>query len=273
MSDCTYFGRRSISPIARSRTRLSISSSASSCRYRASKAINAWTLWTGASLLVASGLLSFAFQWRSVAKSFQALAGLFGKKTEENRDPLADIECPPSWFPLGFLVLGPVVVGLMAYLFQIPWWAGVIALPLAVVMGVIASRVTGETDTTPTKALGPVTQLLYGGLLPGNLTANIMSANATGGVGLHSADLLTDLKSGWLLGANPRQQFVAQLFGVVAGAAVVETTVWFVALVAMVVGCTKHNVRSGNRSEESNRGEGKREHRTSVGQYAGKMKR
>jgi uncharacterized oligopeptide transporter (OPT) family protein len=48
-----------------------------------------------------------------------------------------------------------------------------------------------------------------------------MAANATGGVGLHSADLLTDLKSGWLLGANPRQQFFAQLFGVVAGALVV----------------------------------------------------
>ncbi|MET0404578.1 MAG: OPT family oligopeptide transporter, partial [Cystobacter sp.] len=186
------------------------------------KAINGWALWTGASVLVASGLLSFAFQWRSVAKSFKALAGLFGKKKEgAEEDPLADIECPPSWFPLGFMVLGPVVVGLMAYLFQVPWWAGVIALPLSVVMGVIASRVTGETDTTPTKALGPVTQLLYGALLPGNLTANVMSANATGGVGLHSADLLTDLKSGWLLGANPRQQFIAQLFGVVAGAAVV----------------------------------------------------
>lgn len=185
------------------------------------KAINTWALWTGASVLVSSGLLSFAFQWRSVAKSFKALAGLFGKKVEEEKDPLADIECPPTWFPLGFLVLGPVVVALLAYLFQVPWWAGVIALPLSVVMGVIASRVTGETDTTPTKALGPVTQLIYGGLLPGNLTANVMSANATGGVGLHSADLLTDLKSGWLLGANPRQQFFAQLFGVVAGAAVV----------------------------------------------------
>ncbi|WNG45603.1 OPT family oligopeptide transporter [Archangium minus] len=185
------------------------------------KAINTWALWTGASVLVSSGLLSFAFQWRSVAKSFKALSGLFGKKAEEEKDPLADIECPPTWFPLGFLVLGPVVVALLAYLFQVPWWAGVIALPLSVVMGVIASRVTGETDTTPTKALGPVTQLIYGGLLPGNLTANVMSANATGGVGLHSADLLTDLKSGWLLGANPRQQFFAQLFGVVAGAAVV----------------------------------------------------
>jgi uncharacterized oligopeptide transporter (OPT) family protein len=185
------------------------------------KAINGWALWTGASVLVSSGLLSFAFQWRSVARSFKALSGLFGKNAEEEKDPLAEVECPPTWFPLGFLVLGPVVVGLMAYLFQIPWWAGVLALPLSVVMGVIAARVTGETDTTPTKALGPVTQLLYGAILPGNLAANVMSANATGGVGLHSADLLTNLKTGWLLGANPRKQFIAQLFGVVAGAAVV----------------------------------------------------
>jgi OPT family oligopeptide transporter len=185
------------------------------------KSINAWALWTGAALLVSSGLLSFAFQWRSVARSFKALSGLFGKKAGEEQDPIASVEVPPTWFPLGFLVLGPVVVALMAYLFQIPWWAGVLALPLAVVMGVIAARVTGETDTTPTKALGPVTQLIYGGLLPNNIPANVMSANATGGVGLHAADLLTDLKSGWLLGARPRQQLFSQLFGVVAGAAVV----------------------------------------------------
>jgi len=187
------------------------------------RSINGWMVWTGSALLVSSGLLSFAFQWRSVARSFKSLSSLFtGKRTkEEELDPLAGIECPPAWFPLGFAILGPVAVFLMAYLFQIPWWAGVLALPLAVVMGVIASRVTGETDTTPTKALGPVTQLIFGGLAPGNIPANVMSANATGGVGLHAADLLTDLKSGWLLGANPRQQFVAQLFGVVAGAVVV----------------------------------------------------
>jgi uncharacterized oligopeptide transporter (OPT) family protein len=183
--------------------------------------INTWMLWTGAALLVSSGLLSFAFQWRSVVNSFKGLSGIFGKKVDTTRDPLAGIECPPTWFPLGFAILGPIAVVLMAYLFHIPWWAGVLALPLAVVMGFIASRVTGETDTTPTKALGPVTQLIYGGLAPGNVSANVMSANATGGVGLHSADLLTDLKSGWLLGANPRQQFLGQLFGVVAGAAIV----------------------------------------------------
>jgi uncharacterized oligopeptide transporter (OPT) family protein len=45
-----------------------------------------------------------------------------------------------------------------------------------------------------------------------------MAANVTGGIGLHAADLLTTLKTGWLLGAKPRHQLYAQLFGVVVGA-------------------------------------------------------
>ncbi|NUO53374.1 MAG: OPT/YSL family transporter [Polyangiaceae bacterium] len=180
------------------------------------------TLWPAAALMLAHGLTAFSFQWRSVVKSFSGLAGLFRKQAATGtRDPLEEVECPSWWFPGGFLVLGPVVVFLMWFLFGIPGWAALIALPLSVVMGIVASRVTGETDVTPTKALGPATQLIYGAVLPGNLPANIMGANVTGGVGLHAADLLTDLKSGYLLGANPRQQFIAQLFGVVAGALVV----------------------------------------------------
>lgn len=118
-------------------------------------------------------------------------------------------------------MLSPFVVFLMVWLFQIPLWAALIAVPLAVVMGFVAARVTGETDVTPTKALGPVTQMLYGVMTPGNLSGNIMSANVTGGIGLHAADLLTTLKTGWLLGAKPRHQLYAQLFGVVAGAIVI----------------------------------------------------
>lgn len=185
------------------------------------KAIVAWTLWPGAAVLVSSGLTSFALDWRSVSRSFAGLTSVFGRKKRESEDPLAAVECPDSWFPLGFLLLGPVVVFLMWRLFAIPLWAGLVAVPLAIVMGFVASRVTGETDVTPTKALGPVTQLVYGVITPGNLAGNLMSANVTGGIGLHAADLLTDLKSGYLVGANPRQQFYAQLFGVLAGAAVV----------------------------------------------------
>ncbi len=187
------------------------------------KAIVGWSAWTGAGILVASGLTSFAFQWKSVARAMSGLGELMRRKKETNPedDALAAVECPPSWFPLGFIVLGPVVIALGMYMFQIPWWAGLLALPLSVLMGTVAARVTGETDVTPTKALGPVTQLIFGALLPRQLVPNIMSANVTGGVGLHAADLLTDLKSGYLLGARPRPQFIGQLFGVLAGAVIV----------------------------------------------------
>jgi len=185
------------------------------------KSIVAWTVWPGAALLVASGLTSFALDWRSVLRSFSGLTRLFGKKSAADADPMDAVECPSWWFPAGFIVLGPVVVALMAVMFQIPVWAGCIAVPLAVVMGFVAARVTGDTDVTPTKALGPVTQLVYGAITPGNLSGNIMSANVTGGIGLHAADLLTTLKTGRLLGGSPRVQFFAQLFGVVAGAALI----------------------------------------------------
>ncbi len=182
------------------------------------KPIVSWTVWMGAAVLVSSGLTSFAFQWKSVVKSVTELMKLLRpKKATDVADPLEAIEAPASWFPIGFLIFGPPVVFLGWYAFDIPLWAGAIALPLSVLMGVIAARVTGETDVTPTKALGPVTQLIFAVLLPKALVPNIMSANITGGVGLHAADLLTDLKSGYLLGARPRQQLIAQLFGVVAG--------------------------------------------------------
>ncbi len=191
------------------------------------KSIIAFTLWPGAAMLVASGITSFLFDWRSVLRSFSGLAAIFTKRArDDDGDALKEIEVPPAWFPLGLIILSPIVVFLMAWLFQIPWWAGAVAVPLAVLMGFVAARVTGETDVTPTKALGPVTQLIYGAMTPGNLAGNIMSANVTGGIGLHAADLLTTLKTGWLLGANPRHQLYAQLFGVVAVVVVIVPAFW-----------------------------------------------
>src|SRR5262249_35357443 len=61
---------------------------------------------------------------------------------------------------------------------------------------------------------------------------NLMTANISAGACSHAGDLLTDLKSGYLLGANPRQQFLAQFFGVLAGGFVVVPT--FFALIPSV---------------------------------------
>jgi OPT family oligopeptide transporter len=181
-----------------------------------------WTLWPGAAILVGAGLTSFALDYKSIARSFTGLGAVFdARKRAAPGEGIAAVEAPDWWFPAGLLLLTPAIVALMALMFDIPVWAAIFAVPLAVLMGFVASRVTGETDVTPTKALGPVTQMIYGGLTPGNLTGNIMAANVTGGIGLHAADLLTTLKTGWLLGAKPRHQVYAQLFGVLAGAAII----------------------------------------------------
>ncbi|MFA5506089.1 MAG: OPT family oligopeptide transporter [Vulcanimicrobiota bacterium] len=185
------------------------------------KTIIGWTLWPAAGILVSSGLTAFLLDGKSIVRSFSSLSRIWKSGGSEDKDPLEEVEAPASWFVGGILLLTPIIVFLMSHLFAIPIWAGLVAVPLAIIMGFVAARVTGETDITPTKALGPVTQALYGVMTPGNMSGNIMSANVTGGIGLHAADLLTTLKTGWLLGAKPRIQLYAQLFGVVAGAACV----------------------------------------------------
>ncbi len=181
-----------------------------------------WTLWPGAAILVGAGLTSFALDYKSIGRAFSGLGALFDRsKRNAPQEGIGAVEAPEWWFPAGLALLTPAIVVLMYLMFDIPIWAALIAVPLAVLMGFVASRVTGETDVTPTKALGPVTQMVYGAITPGNLTGNIMSANVTGGIGLHAADLLTTLKTGWLLGAKPRHQLYGQLFGVIAGAAII----------------------------------------------------
>ena len=59
-------------------------------------------------------------------------------------------------------------------------------------------------------------------VLPGDMGVYAHVADTEGNrVGLHAADLLTTIKTGWLLGGNPRAQFYAQLAGVLVGAAVI----------------------------------------------------
>jgi uncharacterized oligopeptide transporter (OPT) family protein len=85
---------------------------------------------------------------------------------------------------------------------------------------VVACRVTGETDVTPSGTLGQLAQLVFGVVMPGNALANTVAASLSSSTAATSADLLTDVKAGSLLGATPRQTFLAQLWGVLVGSAV-----------------------------------------------------
>jgi OPT family oligopeptide transporter len=192
-----------------------------------------WSLWGGAACMVTSGLLSFAFQWRAVGRALSGLTVLFarrgGEKRSAERTEMDKIEVPPSWFAGGGLI-GTIGVVIVAYLaFGMPIWMGVLAVILSFFLALVACRVCGETDTTPVGAMGKVTQLMYGAITPHSMrvsaplqtqSINLMAACITAGVADSSSDLLIDLKSGYVLGANPRKQFLAQFSGIFIGTAV-----------------------------------------------------
>jgi uncharacterized oligopeptide transporter (OPT) family protein len=176
-----------------------------------------WTLWAGTACMVTSGILSVLFEWRSALRAFRGLGDMLVKRSDKKRDELAAIETPGSWFLIG-QIIALIALSLLAHAtFGMPYWQSFIAVLLSFALALVACRVTGETDTTPVGAMGKITQLTFGALSPGNMNVNLMAANITAGAATSSADLLTDLKSGYLLGANPRKQFIAQFAGIFIG--------------------------------------------------------
>ncbi len=184
-------------------------------------------IWCGAPMLVASGLVAFAAQWRTVLRALASLvptkkaaAGPYreaaGEPGGKSVDP-NDVEVPARWFAIGVVIASIGIVVLARIAFDIPLHLGVLAVAMSFVLAIVACRATGESDITPGGPLGKIMQLTYGVLMPQSATANLMTASITSNSSLAAADLLNDLKSGYLLGANPRRQFLAQAMGIGTG--------------------------------------------------------
>jgi uncharacterized oligopeptide transporter (OPT) family protein len=170
-------------------------------------------IWFGVPIMVSGALLQFAMQWRTILRAVQGLRG--GGADADPR--MAATEVPFSWFLGGTAVGGVGVAVLGAMQFDIPVVYGLLAVLLTGGLALVACRATGESDITPIGGMGKLMQLTYGILIPQSTTANLMTASITSNCAGSAADLLSDLKSGYLLGANPRRQFLAQLSGVVSG--------------------------------------------------------
>ncbi|MEY4069434.1 MAG: hypothetical protein RL721_48 [Candidatus Eisenbacteria bacterium] len=201
--------------------------------------ISSWSLWIGVPMMVTSGLLLFVLNWKTIVRAFGTLTSFLRKEPGGAVDPMEAIEVPASWFAIGVAVLGTAIVVLGHYAFGISWWMGIVAVLATFLLVVVAARATGETDVTPVGPISKITQLTFGAIKPGDVTVNLMTANITAGATSHAGDLLTDLKSGYLLGANPRQQFIAQFFGVVAGGLIVVPAFFFLVPSADVLGGEK----------------------------------
>ncbi|MCA9285453.1 MAG: OPT/YSL family transporter [Phycisphaerales bacterium] len=172
----------------------------------------AWLLWPGVTLMVVASLVSFAFSWRSMIRAFTGSGG--GGAVQDAG------EMPKAWFIAGAVVALVLSVILQNALFGILVWAAIVGVLLSFALAIVGSRVSGETNITPVGAMGKVTQLIFGVIVPKSAAANLMAANVTGGAASQCADLMHDFKCGWMLGASPKKQFIAQVAGAFAGSIV-----------------------------------------------------
>ncbi len=166
-----------------------------------------WILWPGVAIMAADALTSLALSWRTILNTF--------KRRSDKGSAAADPDAiPNSWWMGGLAVASLATVIIASLVFDIAPHLSIIAILLSSVLAAIAVRSTGETDINPIGGMGKVTQLVFGGVAPGQVGTNLMAAAIAGAGASQAGDMMQDLKTGHMLGASPRKQFIAQLWGV-----------------------------------------------------------
>ena len=173
--------------------------------------VRGWILWTGVAIMVGDALTNLALSWKTIVNTFRMPKG-----GEDVVDDAPDV-IPNTWWMGGLAIASTATVMATYILFDIPIVLSVVAIGMSSVLAMIATRSTGETDINPIGGMGKVTQLVFGGIAPGQIATNLMAAAITGSGASQAGDMMQDLKTGHLLGASPQAQFKAQLVGIAAG--------------------------------------------------------
>ncbi|TBU22959.1 OPT oligopeptide transporter [Dichomitus squalens] len=189
-----------------------------------------WLLWPGILMMlcysftdlgmnsgfIISGLRNASFNPRSWLKSFTD-----EDEDDEDQTPPED-RVPTLWWTTGLLASIIMCCAILATMFNMNVGEALLSLILGFAFSFVGVQSAGTTDVNPVTAVAKASQLIFGGIGKGahlalrpaetmNLTAGIVAA----GSAAQSTDMTGDLKTGYLLRAKPKNQFVAQLCGAV----------------------------------------------------------
>ncbi|RZJ10950.1 MAG: OPT family oligopeptide transporter [Rubrivivax sp.] len=175
--------------------------------------VNQWSLWWGVTMMVVGALVGL------LAKP-EIFKSAFKRKTaaaKEGSDLLKDIEVPLWISYVGvpvFSVLGSYVTHVF---FGVPFWLALISLPLIFVLTIICTNSMALTSWTPTGSLSKITQFTMGAIDRSNPGSNLLPAGMTSEIASNAANLLSDIKPGYMLGGKPRHQAIGHVVGNLAG--------------------------------------------------------
>ena len=173
-----------------------------------------WTMWPAIGIMVSTGITMTLLKWSIIKRAFASM--IAGTKTG-GRGGIAHLELPFKWLVVLFLFAMAGILYMINFRFGVPIWVGLITPFMAFALSLIAVRATGETDINPVGTMGSITQIAFG-LTKQGATTNLMAGGISASVASEAADMMQDLKTGWLLGSTPKKLVYAQLMGITAGA-------------------------------------------------------
>ncbi len=179
------------------------------------RAVTTWSLWCGVAMMTTASLFAFFAKPQMFVSAFK---GLFGGKKKAAVDCVKHIELPLWVSVIGVPIVGAYVVWIAHWFFGVAIWMGIIAVPMVFVFALIGVNSTALTSITPTGPLGKITQLVYGGIAPGNITTNIATAGISAEVAGNASNLIQNIKPGYMLGGKPRLQAMGHVIGAFSGA-------------------------------------------------------
>ena len=180
--------------------------------------VNQWSLWWGVAMMVAGSLVSLAAKPEIFTQAFKSLTKK--KKTtpaESGSDVLAHIEVPLWVSYVGVPVLGLFGAWITHEFFGVPFVLALVSLPLIFVLTIICTNSMALTSWTPTGALSKITQFSMGALDRSNPASNLLPAGMTAEIASNAANLLSDIKPGYMLGGKPRHQAIGHVIGLISG--------------------------------------------------------
>ncbi|ALT76935.1 OPT family oligopeptide transporter [Paucibacter sp. KCTC 42545] len=178
--------------------------------------VNQWSMWWGVTMMVVGALVGLLAKPELFTSAFKSL----GKKksaAEQGPDLLADIEVPLWVSFVGVPIFSVLGAWVTHAFFGVPWLLALISLPLIFVLTVICTNAMALTSWTPTGALSKITQFTMGAIDRTNPASNLLPAGMTSEVASNAANLLSDIKPGYMLGGKPRHQAVGHVIGIFAG--------------------------------------------------------
>jgi uncharacterized oligopeptide transporter (OPT) family protein len=184
------------------------------------EACASWLVWPGLGLLLAGSFLPLILDWRSIVRSVRDLGTLMRRRAGIPRlVPQGDQKAPPVGLGFPALLLAFAAIAIVGWMvFGLHPLATLGAMLAALVLAVVSSRATGETDLAPVGAVGTLTLLLFSGYGP---VLAVLAGSISMGTSSQAAQTLWAFKAGERLRGTPRAQLVAQLLGALIGGLVV----------------------------------------------------